>query len=79
MKKPKLKLVSTKLPADSIHETGFPKLGFIPILCLKFRALDVFIGSSIHETSYIILSKNVALYSNKHNLIINKYTLYIYL
>ena len=32
-------LVSTKLPADPIHEIGFPILGFITILCLKFRPL----------------------------------------
>ena len=30
-------LVSTKLP-DPTHETGVSKLGFITILCLKFRA-----------------------------------------
>ena len=33
-------LISLKL-RDPIHETGFPKLGFITILCLKFRALDL--------------------------------------
>ena len=30
-------MVTTKLP-DPIHETRFPKLGFISILCQKFRA-----------------------------------------
>ena len=38
--------VSIKLP-DPIHETGFPKLSFITLLCLKFGGLPLMIRTIV--------------------------------
>ena len=48
--------VSTILP-DHIDETGFPILGFIPIPCLKFRAL--------YKLSISILYSNLSPFGTK--------------